>query len=145
MDAEAFPPEGKSFADADAFPPEDEAFENPEAYSPEDEAYPYGEAELMRGAPRHFIHASDEWYILAGRELPPEESYDGYIQFENGVGMLRLLISETEKALAHYRREAAAGGDRYLRASRGAVHRAAFPQDNGSLSRNRNPRISDTE
>ena len=109
VDAEAFPPEGKSFADADAFPPEDEAFENPEAYSPEDEAYPYGEAELMRGAPRHFIHASDEWYILAGRELPPEESYDGYIQFENGVGMLRLLISETEKALAHYRREAAAG------------------------------------
>ena len=39
----------------------------------------------------HFIHASDEWYILAGRELPQEDSYDGYLQLENGVGMLRLL------------------------------------------------------
>ena len=27
----------------------------------------------------HFIHASDEWYILAGREFPEEERYDGYI------------------------------------------------------------------
>ena len=32
----------------------------------------------------HFIHASDEWYILAGREFPEEERYDGYIQLENG-------------------------------------------------------------
>ena len=96
----------------DGYPAEDESGVDPDAFPAEDESgpsYPYGEAELMRGAPRHFIHASDEWYILAGRELPPEESYDGYIQYENGVGMLRLLISETEKALVHYRREAAAG------------------------------------
>ena len=37
----------------------------------------------------HFIHASDEWYILAGEELPEEDRYDGYLQLENGVGMLR--------------------------------------------------------
>ncbi|MCI8511025.1 MAG: DUF512 domain-containing protein [Lachnospiraceae bacterium] len=42
----------------------------------------------------HFIHASDEWYLLAGRGLPEEERYDGYIQLENGVGMLRLLWEE---------------------------------------------------
>ena len=36
----------------------------------------------------HFIHASDEWYMLAERPLPEEESYDGYIQLENGVGMM---------------------------------------------------------
>ncbi|MCM1189330.1 MAG: DUF512 domain-containing protein, partial [bacterium] len=36
----------------------------------------------------HFVHASDEWYILAGRELPEEERYDGYLQLENGVGMV---------------------------------------------------------
>ena len=47
----------------------------------------------------HFIHASDEWYILAERPLPEEERYDGYIQLENGVGMLRLLIDEFEAAL----------------------------------------------
>ena len=33
----------------------------------------------------HLIHASDEWYILAERELPEESRYDGYIQLENGV------------------------------------------------------------
>lgn len=48
----------------------------------------------------HFIHAGDEWYILAEQELPPEESYDGYLQLENGVGMLRLLEEEVTEALA---------------------------------------------
>ena len=47
----------------------------------------------------HFIHASDEWYLLAGRPLPEEERYDGYLQLENGVGMLRLLKEEVEKTL----------------------------------------------
>lgn len=47
----------------------------------------------------HFIHASDEWYILAGEDLPEEERYDGYLQLENGVGMLRLLLDEFEEAM----------------------------------------------
>ena len=49
---------------------------------------------------RHFIHASDEWYILAGEEVPEESRYDGYLQLENGVGMLRLLQEEFADALA---------------------------------------------
>lgn len=47
----------------------------------------------------HFVHASDEWYVLAGEELPPEETYDGYLQLENGVGMLRLMMEEFEDAM----------------------------------------------
>ena len=47
----------------------------------------------------HFIHASDEWYILAEEELPEEERYDGYLQLENGVGMLRLLMTEFEETM----------------------------------------------
>ena len=47
----------------------------------------------------HFIHASDEWYILAEEELPEEERYDGYLQLENGVGMLRLLLTEFEETM----------------------------------------------
>lgn len=47
----------------------------------------------------HFIHASDEWYILAGLEIPEEEEYDGYPQLENGVGMLRLLETEVTDEL----------------------------------------------
>lgn len=42
----------------------------------------------------HFIHAGDEWYINAGMEMPEEERYDGYLQLENGVGMIRLLQDE---------------------------------------------------
>lgn len=52
----------------------------------------------------HFVHASDEWYILAGRELPEEERYDGYLQLENGVGMLRLMINETREASSNFAR-----------------------------------------
>lgn len=47
----------------------------------------------------HFVHASDEWYVLAEKDLPEEECYDGYLQLENGVGMLRLLIEEFNHAL----------------------------------------------
>ena len=47
----------------------------------------------------HFIQASDEWYILAERDFPEEERYDGYIQLENGVGMMRLLKTEFHDAL----------------------------------------------
>lgn len=51
----------------------------------------------------HFVHASDEWYILAGREVPEEERYDGYLQLENGVGMLRLLLNEFEESMEGHR------------------------------------------
>ncbi|MCM1135278.1 MAG: DUF512 domain-containing protein [Clostridium sp.] len=46
----------------------------------------------------HFVHASDEWYLLAGREVPPAQRYDGYPQLENGVGMMRLFMDEFEEA-----------------------------------------------
>lgn len=47
----------------------------------------------------HFIHASDEFYMLAGRDFPEEERYDGYIQLENGVGMMRLFREEFAEAM----------------------------------------------
>lgn len=46
----------------------------------------------------HFVHASDEWYLLAEQELPESDNYDGYLQLENGVGMLRLLMEEFDEA-----------------------------------------------
>ena len=48
----------------------------------------------------HFIHLSDEFYIMADRDIPEEERYDGYLQIENGVGMMRLFIDETEEAIS---------------------------------------------
>ncbi|MCI8949992.1 MAG: DUF512 domain-containing protein [Lachnospiraceae bacterium] len=47
----------------------------------------------------HFIHASDEFYLLAGLPLPEADRYDGYLQLENGVGMLRLFQEEILDAL----------------------------------------------
>ena len=47
----------------------------------------------------HFVHASDEWYVLAEEELPEAERYDGYLQLENGVGMLRLQMDEFDEAM----------------------------------------------
>ena len=55
----------------------------------------------------HFVHASDEFYLNTGREVPEAERYDGYLQIENGVGMRRLLEDEFDEALA-----ARAGDDR---------------------------------
>ncbi|MCD7957904.1 MAG: DUF512 domain-containing protein [Lachnospiraceae bacterium] len=53
----------------------------------------------------HFIHASDEWYILAGRDFPEAGRYDGYLQLENGVGMMRLLHDEVVETLDDIRSE----------------------------------------
>lgn len=63
------------------------------------------QAKCMEEHDMHFIHASDEWYLLAERPLPEEESYDGYLQLENGVGMLRLLINEFHEALENAKAE----------------------------------------
>lgn len=60
----------------------------------------------------HFVHASDEWYLLAGRKLPEAGRYDGYLQLENGVGMLRLLLDEFEEALEETAKEWGQDGER---------------------------------
>ena len=49
---------------------------------------------------RSVVYPSDEWYLLAGEPIPEEENYDGYIQLENGVGMLRLLEDEVAEELS---------------------------------------------
>jgi NifB/MoaA-like Fe-S oxidoreductase len=55
---------------------------------------------MMQEHGMHFVHASDEWYVLAEEDLPQEDVYDGYLQLENGVGMLRLLENEVVEELA---------------------------------------------
>lgn len=61
---------------------------------------------------RYFIQAGDEWYLLAEKPIPPKERYDGYLQLENGVGMLRLLMDEFEEGM-----QAEAGDGRRRRIS----------------------------
>ncbi len=47
----------------------------------------------------HFVHASDEFYITGEVELPEEDTYDGYLQIQNGVGMMRSYINEFDDAI----------------------------------------------
>ena len=58
----------------------------------------FGARCLERYGSRKFF-CSDELYIRAGRDLPGEDYYEDYVQIENGVGMLRSLISEFEAGL----------------------------------------------
>ena len=60
-------------------------------HSLQDKLYPQYE--------NHFVHPSDEWYLLAEEPIPEADCYDGYPQLENGVGMVRLLTDEVEEAL----------------------------------------------
>ncbi|EWM53395.1 radical SAM protein [Ruminococcus flavefaciens] len=57
------------------------------------------------------VFPSDEFYLIAERELPPMEAYEDFSQYENGVGMLRSLIDEFEKALDMAEWE---GGERHI-------------------------------
>lgn len=41
-----------------------------------------------------FVYLGDEFYFLAGEEIPPENFYDGFPQLENGIGMTRNFIEE---------------------------------------------------
>ena len=47
-----------------------------------------------------FVFAADEFYINAGRAIPPAEYYEDYPQYENGVGMLASLLDESEELIA---------------------------------------------
>lgn len=88
----------------------------------------------------HFIHCSDEWYILADQPMPPEEQYDGYLQLENGVGMLRLLNTEVQDAV-----QAMEGNDtvRHFSVATGKLA-APYIEKNLSYVREKFPNIQGT-
>ena len=52
-----------------------------------------------------FLHLSDEFYLMSGRELPLAADYDGFPQISNGVGMCRLFIDEIESGAERISRE----------------------------------------
>ena len=51
-----------------------------------------------------FVYASDELYVLGGRQdVPPAASYDGFPVLSNGVGLLRNMLDEWRLLLAGHR------------------------------------------
>ncbi|MBM0740199.1 TIGR03279 family radical SAM protein [Phormidium sp. CLA17] len=45
-----------------------------------------------------FVWLADEWFLIAGRELPPESHYEDYPQIGNGVGSIRQFLKAFQKA-----------------------------------------------
>ncbi len=49
---------------------------------------------------RRLVFAADEYYLLAQRPFPAYDTYEGFVQHENGVGMARTLEAEVHAAIA---------------------------------------------
>ncbi|WAH35093.1 DUF512 domain-containing protein [Alicyclobacillus dauci] len=45
-----------------------------------------------------FVHAADEFYVLANEPVPPSDYYDDFSQTENGVGVIRTFLDELDEA-----------------------------------------------
>lgn len=43
-----------------------------------------------------WVYAADEFYVNAGREIPSAEEYDGFPQYENGIGLVRTFLDDFE-------------------------------------------------
>ena len=56
-------------------------------------------ARFLEGHGTSLAWCSDEFYLIAGRELPEKNYYEDMAQLENGVGMLRLLTGQAALAL----------------------------------------------
>ncbi|MBS7527547.1 DUF512 domain-containing protein [Fusibacter paucivorans] len=52
------------------------------------------QTEMLASRGSQFVFLADEFYILSEYPLPPYEAYEGFLQYEDGVGMLRKLIDE---------------------------------------------------
>jgi len=63
----------------------------------------YGRKCLKNRGSRVF-YCADELYMMAGLKLPPDGFYEDYPQLENGVGMMRLFITEFEIAMKSARK-----------------------------------------
>ncbi|MBQ7225059.1 MAG: DUF512 domain-containing protein [Clostridia bacterium] len=56
-------------------------------------------AEYCESFGKNLFFCSDEFYLMAEKELPSDEYYEEYSQLENGVGMLRSFETEMEMFL----------------------------------------------
>ena len=54
---------------------------------------------MLKAYGTRFVFPTDEFYQIAGEPLPETETYEGFPQFENGVGLLACLRDEFETAL----------------------------------------------
>jgi putative radical SAM enzyme (TIGR03279 family) len=71
--------------------------------------------QFRRERGRTVVYLADEYYLAAGVEPPSVLHYDGFPQFENGIGMTRSLVEDWRRARrAHPAGAAAAPGIRRI-------------------------------
>lgn len=58
--------------------------------------------EFLEKSNTRFVFLGDEFYILAGMNIPEDEEYEGYPQIENGVGLVRNFSEEINEELKNY-------------------------------------------
>ena len=66
--------------------------------------------EFRRNLGVGLVYLGDEFYFLAGHPFPSGRSYDGYPQYENGVGLVRTLLDEAARLRRKWGTSAPAGG-----------------------------------
>lgn len=55
--------------------------------------------ELLENIGTRFVFLSDEFYALSGKDLLSYDEYEGFRQYENGVGMMKLFEVEVDEYL----------------------------------------------
>ena len=50
--------------------------------------------ELRSAHGRTIVQCSDEYYITSGEPVPARANYDGFNQYENGIGMVRTMLDD---------------------------------------------------
>lgn len=70
------------------------------AYRPEEARRIIAELAPLQAAYRaqygvSLLYLADEWYLLAGRQVPEDAWYDGYPQIENGIGLVRQFLEDS--------------------------------------------------
>lgn len=69
----------------------------------------------QRLAGLRFVHAADEFYLLAGDTVPPASHYEDFPQLENGIGMVRQLLADWARVRSRLRQRRKAGQELRLR------------------------------
>ncbi len=57
------------------------------------------QARALQEVGTRFVFAADEFYLKACEPFPEDAAYEGYLQFEDGIGMIRRLQTQFEAAL----------------------------------------------
>ncbi|WP_448572772.1 TIGR03279 family radical SAM protein [Trichothermofontia sp.] len=59
------------------------------------------QAQFLKQWGTHFAWLADEWFLIAGVDLPPASDYEDYPQLDNGVGSIRQFLQAFAQAARH--------------------------------------------